>query len=139
MPSVLIVEDHDYMALVLTRLLQKKGHVTVAKTVPSAEEALIQLPTLHVDLVLVDISLPEMSGIDLVTKIKKEYPSLPCLILSGHQALHYVKRSLEAGASGYVSKQNTTAIIEGIQHVLQGETYLSQEVKSLYEDQYTSE
>lgn len=138
MPSILIVEDHDYMALVLTRLLQKKGHMDVAKAVPSAEEALALLPALHVDLVLVDISLPEMNGIDLVIEIKKAYPTLPCLILSGHQAQHYVRRSLEAGASGYISKQNATAILEGINCALQGDIYLSQEVRTMYNDESPS-
>ena len=137
MPSILIVEDHDYMALVLTRLLNRKGSMDVAGVAHSAEEALDLLPA-AVDLVLVDISLPEMNGIDLVVEIKKKYPDLPCLMLSGHHALHYVKQSLAVGANGYVSKQNTEAIVEGIQHVLQGETYLSQEVKALYEEQCAS-
>lgn len=137
MPSILIVEDHNYMALVLTRLLRRRGKMDVAGVAHSAEEALALLPD-SVDLVLVDISLPEMNGIDLVVEIKKKYPALPCLMLSGHHALHYVKQSLAVGAEGYVSKQNTEAIIEGIHHVLQGEMYLSQEVKALYEDQHAS-
>jgi DNA-binding NarL/FixJ family response regulator len=135
MPSILIVEDHDYMALVLKRLLQKKGLMNVAKEVSSAEEALAVLPALDVDLVLVDISLPKMNGIDLVIEIKKAYPELPCLMLSGHQARDYVTRSLAAGASGYISKQNTTAILEGVECVLRGDIYLSQEISKIYNDE----
>jgi DNA-binding NarL/FixJ family response regulator len=131
MTSILIVEDHEHMVSVLTRLLQQKGHMDVVGAAKSAEQALAMLPDLEVDLVLIDISLPGMNGIDLVSEIKKVYPRLRCLMLSGHQALHYVKHSLNAGANGYVSKQDTDSIIDGINSVLAGNTYLSKEVASL--------
>jgi DNA-binding NarL/FixJ family response regulator len=130
MSSILIVEDHDYMVTVLTRLLQKKGHMEVVGAVNSAEEALSLLPEVEVDLVLVDISLPGKSGIELVSEIKKDYPGLRCLMLSGHQAAYYVRSSLEVGADGYISKQDTDAIIEGIKSVLAGNLYLSKEVEA---------
>jgi DNA-binding NarL/FixJ family response regulator len=103
----------------------------VAGAVKSAEEALSLLPELdEVHLVLVDISLPGKNGIALVADIKKEYPNLPCLILSGHQEQDYVRKSLESGASGYVSKQNAEAVIEAIKSILAGHLYLGKYVQN---------
>jgi DNA-binding NarL/FixJ family response regulator len=125
MPSVLIVEDHDYMASVLIRLLEKRSNLNVTARAKTAEEALDMLRELEVALLLVDVSLPNMNGIDLVAKLREEYPALPCLMLSGHHASHYVERALEVGARGYILKDDPEAIIEGIERVLEGEVYIS--------------
>lgn len=123
-PSVLIVEDHQVFTTALLRLLQR-NNVTVQAVANSAEQALEQLAEHPVDLVLVDISLPHMSGIELVSAIRQKYPDLPCMVLSGHVAKHYVQRSLSAGARGYVIKDNIDGIFTGIQRVLQGDVYIS--------------
>ena len=128
MSSILIVEDHDYMAKVLIRLLHKLTDLKVAARAKTAEEALELLPELEVGLILVDVSLPEMNGIDLVATLHKKYPALPCLMLSGHHASHYVHRSLEAGARGYILKDDPGAIVEGVQRVLEGDIYVSKKL-----------
>jgi len=125
-PSVLVVEDHPTFTTALLRLLQK-GHIEVKDVAATAEQALEKLPALQVDLVLVDISLPHMSGLDLVIEIGKLYPDLPCMVLSGHIANHYVRRSLASGARGYVVKDNVEGIFEGIRRVLEGEIYIGVE------------
>lgn len=125
MPSILIVEDHDYMAEVLLRLLQRKTDIEVVVRAKTAEEALEILPELEVVLLLVDVSLPGMNGINLVAILHEKYPHVPCLMLSGHYAPHYVRRALKAGAWGYVLKDDPEAIMEGINRVLKGETYIS--------------
>jgi len=129
MPSILLVEDHAVVAKALSRMLRERGSLDVVAVAETAEKTLETLPGLNVDLVLVDVSLPRMSGIDLVREIHKIYPNLPCLMLSGHTSPRYVERSLEAGARGYVIKDNTQGILEGIQHVLAGEMYLSEELR----------
>lgn len=126
--SILLVEDHARVGLAISRFLEEKGAFKVAEIVRTAEEALERLPNLDIDLVLIDVSLPFMSGIDLVTKLQKEYPSLPCLMLSGHMASSYVTRSLRAGAKGYVLKGNSAAILEGVRQVMDGKIYLSEEL-----------
>jgi DNA-binding NarL/FixJ family response regulator len=95
----------------------------------TAEEALRQLHGQQFDLALVDVFLPEMSGISLVALIREQYPDLPCLMLSGHMLDYYVQSSLNAGARGYVLKDKSDEILEGIQHVLHGETYVSRELR----------
>lgn len=129
MPALLVVEDNVILAGTLVRFLRDQGHMTVAAVVPSAEAAIEQLPDLKVDLALVDVSLPGMNGIDLVALLRKQYPALPCLMLSGHNESDYVRRALAAGAKGYVIKHDPMAILVAVQRVLVGETYLSEELR----------
>src|SRR5690349_18689273 len=106
MVSVLVIEDHAVFGKALVRLLIEKANVDVVDLARSGEEALEKLQKLHVDLVLIDVSLPTMNGIQLVTTIHQQFPHLLCLMLSGHLTPFYVKRSLEAGARGYVLKDD---------------------------------
>jgi DNA-binding NarL/FixJ family response regulator len=123
------VEDHAVFAQALLRMLRERGHLDVKAVATSAEEALEKLPGLEVDLVLVDVSLPRRSGISLVLVLHERYPDLPCVMLSGHLSSHYVRRSLAAGARGYLMKDNSHEILEGIQRVLNGEIYVSEAIQ----------
>lgn len=129
MTSILLVEDHVIFAQALLRVLRERGHMEVAAIAKTAEEALDQVANLDVDLVLVDVSLPNRSGISLVLVLQQKYPELPCVMLSGHVSKHYARSSLAAGARGYLVKDRTDEILEGIRRVLQGEVYVSQEVR----------
>jgi DNA-binding NarL/FixJ family response regulator len=129
MTSILLVEDHTIFAKALLRMLHERGHLDVAYIATSAEEALEKIPELEVDLVLVDVSLPQRSGISLVIALHARYPTLPCVMLSGHVSQHYARSSLAAGARGYLVKDQTEEILKGIQRVLQGEIYVSEEVR----------
>ena len=100
----------------------------ITRVATTAESALQELPAQHFDLVLVDVSLPQMNGISLVGMIRDRYPNLPCLMLSGHALAHYKNRALDAGARGYILKDNAKGIIEGIRRVLKGEIYVSKEL-----------
>ena len=131
MTSILLVEDHPVFAQALLRFLREKGHLNVVAVAHSAEEALDQMLELEVDLVLVDVSLPKRSGISLVFLLHEQYPALPCVMLSGHLSAHYARRSLDAGARGYLLKDHVDGILEGIQHVLDGEIYVSEELGNL--------
>ncbi len=128
MTSILIVEDHPIMAAALARLLKERGKFEVITVLSSAEKALEQLPDLPVDVLLVDVSLPGMNGIDLVAAVRERFPDLPCLMLSGHASANYINLSLQAGAKGYVLKEDVLGVLEGIQCVLHGETYVSRQV-----------
>ena len=128
MPSILIVEDHKIVAEVLANILRRSGKFEVAGMVHSAEDALEQLSVQNIDLVLVDISLPRVTGIELVEMIRAKYPHIPCVVISGHNTSLYVNRSLDAGARGYIVKDDIHDIVDGIQHVLEGGTYLSKQL-----------
>ncbi len=129
MTSILLVEDHEIFAQALLRVLRERGHIDVVAVVTSAEEALNLLPSLEVDLALIDVSLPHDSGISLVLSLRKNYPDLPCVMLSGHVSQHYARSSLEAGARGYLVKDHMEEILEGIQRVLEGEVYVSEQLR----------
>ena len=128
MPSILIVEDHKIVAEVLANILRRSGKFEVAGMVHSAEDALEQLSERNIDLVLVDVSLPHISGIELVAMIHEKYPHILSVVISGHNTSLYIKRSLEAGARGYIVKDDIHDIEKGIQHVLAGGTYLSKQL-----------
>ena len=130
MPAILLVEDHATFASVLVRFLETTEDLEITSVATSAESALQQLPMQKFDLVLVDVSLPQMNGIQLVRLIHAQYPNLPCLMLSGHALVHYKDRALQAGARGYILKDNADSIIEGIRSVLQGKIYISSELDS---------
>jgi len=131
MTSIFLVEDHTIFAQSLLRVLRDKGHWDVVAIAGSAEEALEMIPELIIDLVLVDVSLPKRSGISLVLLLHEQYPDLPCVMLSGHLSPHYVRNSLEAGARGYLVQDCADAILTGIQRVLAGEIYVSEELRGL--------
>lgn len=128
MPSILIVEDHKIVAEVLASILRRSGKFEVAGMVHSAEDALERLSDQGIDLVLVDVSLLGTNGIELVTMICEKYPKIPCLVISGHNTSLYVNRSFEAGARGYIVKDDIHDIAEGIQSVLNGSPYLSKQL-----------
>jgi len=127
--SILVVEDHNLLTTALLRVLRVRGGYDVPVAVQTAEQALQRLPGLKVDLILVDVSLPQMSGIDLVELLHIQYPSIPCLMLSGHNASQYVERSVQAGARGYILKEDVSGILEGIDRVLKGGMYFSHQLK----------
>lgn len=129
MSSILIVEDHSIFGKALVRLLTEKANMDVVGVIGSGEEALEKLSDLHIDLVLVDVSLPRMTGIQLVSAINEKFPHIRCLMISGHITPFYVQRSLEAGARGYILKDDITGVLEGIPSVLSGEIYVSKALR----------
>jgi DNA-binding NarL/FixJ family response regulator len=129
MSSILVIEDHPAFGKALVRLLSEKANLDVVDVVRSGEEALERLPHLNVDLLLIDVSLPKMNGIKLVSLIQEKFPGLLCMMLSGHLTPFYVRRALEAGARGYVLKDDLSGVLEGVDRVLHGEIYVSKALR----------
>jgi DNA-binding NarL/FixJ family response regulator len=129
MTRILIVENNVLLATTLVRFLRDRASLKVVAVAPSAELALAQLSEHSVDLVLVDIALSGMSGIDFIAVLHKQYPDLPCLVLSAHTEISYVRRALSAGARGYVVKGDPMALLTAIQEVVTGEEFLSEELR----------
>jgi DNA-binding NarL/FixJ family response regulator len=129
--SILLVEDHAGFAKALLNMLGQNPSLKIVAVAESADAALQYLRGTDLDLVLVDYSLPDMNGIKLLETLRHERPDLPCAILSGHLSLQHARRALEAGARGYLIKDNPAGILTGIQHILRGEIYISEELRSL--------
>ncbi|MFU8814591.1 MAG: response regulator transcription factor [Pseudomonadales bacterium] len=125
--EVFLVEDHGMMRDALVEFLGGFPGVSVCGTAESAAEALERLGELKPGLVLADVSLPGMSGIELVQEICRRWPDLPCLMLSGHHASSYVQRSRSAGARGYLLKGNPDELQPAIEQIANGGTYFSVE------------
>ncbi len=128
MTSILVVEDHPVFVQSLLRLLQDRGQYQ-AVSAGSSEEALQRLQEVSPDLVLIDVSLPGISGIRLLQLIREQHPDLPCVMVSGHLAPHYVKQSMAAGALGYVLKEDIAGILEAVRAALEGKRYVSKAVQ----------
>ena len=127
--SVCIVDDSKELRDALGEIISLAPGFTCTSSLGSAEEAIEIMPTLKVDLAMVDVSLPKMNGIQLVAYLHKNYPEIPCLVITGHLIPFYLERSFEAGARGYVLKDDVTGILEGVQSVLAGETYISKALR----------
>ena len=131
MTSIILVEDHPGFARALLSMLAQNPSLQIAAVAESGEAAQKYLRESEVDLVLVDYSLPDGSGISLVEALLAEHPHLVCAMLSGHLSLQHARRALEVGARGYMIKDNPLGILSGIPRILKGEVYISEELRGL--------
>jgi DNA-binding NarL/FixJ family response regulator len=129
--SILLVEDHAGFAKALINMLSQNQNLKVVAVAESAEDALQKLQELKVDLVLVDFSLPDMTGLNLLERLHNDYPDLRSAILTGYLLPQHARRALEAGARGYMIKDNPAGILTGLQRILKGEIYVSEELRNL--------
>jgi len=124
--SIFIIDDHPVVVTGLTALLKNFNEVKVTGSACNGIEAIQFLKSNVVDLVLLDINLPDISGIDLCKKINKEFQGIKILGISTFGERSYISRMIENGASGYLMKNASEAEIwEAIQTVMAGKLYLS--------------
>ncbi len=110
-----IVEDHESMRIILKRLLRKNfEEIEEIKESDTAEQALEEIPSCGSELVLVDISLPRMNGIELIKNLKRLCGALCILVVTGHDVDLYRQAALDAGADGIVSKGDDKQLLEAI-------------------------
>ncbi len=124
--KIIIVDDHPIVRQGLTELINHENDLVVCCQAEDASEAMEFIKESDPDIIIVDISLKETSGLELIKDIKVQYPQLPILVLSMHDESLYAERSLRAGARGYIMKQEATdRVIMAIRKVLKGELYIS--------------
>lgn len=129
MTKILLVDDHPLMRKGLAMTLNAESDLQVVAQAESAEAAIDLLDDTAIDLAVVDISLPGMSGIELVKHLQVFYPALPVLIVSRHDESLYAERALRAGAKGYVMKlEASDAIVDAVRRVLRGGIFVSEAV-----------
>ncbi|HMO51389.1 MAG TPA: response regulator transcription factor [Kiritimatiellia bacterium] len=123
---ILVVDDHSIVRHGLTLLLRKESDLTVCGEAGSYEEARQLAGELNPDIMLVDITLKDRNGLDLIREIHQAHPAIRCLVLSMHDEAEYADRALRSGARGYVMKEDADdVIVQAIRHVLAGELYVS--------------
>lgn len=124
--KVLIVDDHPIIRQGLAELINNEPDLTVCGQAEDAPEAMEKIKESEPDMVIVDISLKETSGMELMKDIKAQHPNLPVLVLSMHDESLYAERMLRAGAKGYVMKAEATdKVIVAIRKILSGQIYVS--------------
>ena len=124
--AVLVVDDHPLMRDGISQLIDQQPDLRVCGGASSGPEALAALDRLEPDLMLVDISLPGMDGIELIKAVRKRAARLPLLVLSMHDESLYAERAVRAGAKGYVMKHaSAETLLAAIRRVLDGRVYLS--------------
>ena len=129
---VAIVDDHKVVVEGFEHLINESGIAQVTGKAYSATGCLELLAKQQVDVLLLDIGLPDGNGIDLCPEIKAQYPDLKILMLTSYSELSIIMRVLENGASGYILKNAMVEeIIEGIRVVASGEQFLCNEVDML--------
>jgi DNA-binding NarL/FixJ family response regulator len=123
---VLLVDDHPVVREGLIRLLNILPDLEVCGEASTAREALDLIETTRPDIVIVDISLEDRNGVQLIKDITARHPELPCLVLSMYDESVYALRVLRAGGRGYIMKQQRPKdVVTAIRQVLTGQRYLS--------------
>src|SRR5215510_6031108 len=128
MYRVLLVDDHDVVRKGIRAILEDRFAAIAIREASSGDEALAAL-TESFDAVVLDLSMPGRSGIDLLTEIKHRYPKLPVLIMSLHGEEQFAVRALRAGASGYLTKSAASEqLIAAFERIVRGGRYISETV-----------
>lgn len=119
--QVFLVEDHPVMREAYASVLAEEGDIHLCGSVETAEEALMKLIGMACDLVVTDLRLPGMSGVDLVEQLHAARPDLPALVISAHPEDVYAQRARDAGAVGFLSKKGLAGtLVPTIRQVLEG-------------------
>ncbi len=126
---ILIVDDHPIVREGYVHLIQRRDHLQVCAQAGSKVEALQQIRETAPHLVIVDISLSDGSGLELIKDVKSQFPQVKLLAVSMHDESLFAERCIRAGAQGFVNKQQAPEqLINAIERVLSGKIYLSQDV-----------
>lgn len=127
LPKLLIVDDHSFMRASLRSVFDAEIDFKVAGEAKDGLEALALCRELRPELILMDVSMPKMNGIEATTKIKEEFPEISVLILTAHVDQRVLLDAVRAGAAGYVLKgDDNDKLLGAVRAVLNGETPLEQ-------------
>jgi len=129
MIRVVIADDHQILREGLRQLLQAAGDLAVVGEAADGHAVLQQVRALDFDVLLLDMSMPGKSGVELIRQVKAEKPRLRILVLSMHEEHQYAVRAIRSGASGYLTKESATSqLVAAIRKVAAGGAFISAEV-----------
>ncbi len=129
--KVLIVDDHPVVREGLCRLINQEIDLKVCGEAEGVHQALEIIEALKPDIAIIDVSLKDTNGIELVKDIRVRYPQLAVLVLSMYDESLYAERALRAGARGYIMKQEVAEnVLKAIRKVLDGEIYVSKKINA---------
>jgi DNA-binding NarL/FixJ family response regulator len=140
MTTVVLADDHAVVRDGLRVLLQAQSDIEVVGDAANGREAMRLTQRLHPDVVVMDIAMPELNGIEATLQIHDVSPATQVLILSMHSTTEHIFRALQAGARGYLLKDSAGAeVVDAVRAVHAGRRYLSQKIASTVIDDYISE
>jgi DNA-binding NarL/FixJ family response regulator len=123
---VLVVDDHPIVRQGLVQLINNEPDLAVCAQADTAHDGMKLIASEKPDVAIVDLSLADKSGLEMIKDIKTRFPKLPVLVLSMHDEQLYAERALRAGALGYVMKEEATEnVMTAIRSVIRGEIYVS--------------
>jgi two-component system, NarL family, invasion response regulator UvrY len=129
MINVLVVDDHDLIRAGLARMLKDDPHIKVVGEAASGEEALTAVRTLQPDVVLMDLKMPGIGGLEATRRIKKSHEKVRVVVVSAFIDDPFLDRVMESGASAYVSKNShISEMIKAIKVVADGQRYVSPDI-----------
>lgn len=136
---IMIADDHTIVRQGLARLLEDQPNLTVVGEATDGRMALEKALELEPDIIIMDIAMPLMNGIEAAKRIRKELPKTKILILSMYSNEHHIHELLETGVSGYLLKDSSGRdIINAIQAAMKGETFLSPSISKKVVESYLS-
>ncbi|MFO7459106.1 MAG: response regulator transcription factor [Desulfatiglandales bacterium] len=123
---MLLADDHGIVRAGLRRLIEESDDMSVVEEASDGREAIAKTASSLPDVAVVDISMPGMDGLEVITQIKALFPKLPILVLTMHEEEQYVIRALKVGAMGYVTKRSAPEqLVQAIRKVHGGGRFLS--------------
>jgi DNA-binding NarL/FixJ family response regulator len=126
---IVIAEDHTILREGLRSLLSSNANFEVVGEAGDGREAIRQVKKLKPDLILSDLSMPRMNGMEAIKEIKRESPATKILVLTVHRAEEYILATFRAGADGYLLKDSThSELLMAVKKVLSGTRYISPEI-----------
>lgn len=126
---LILADDHTLVRAGIRALLEKLPRVTVLAEAGDGREVLELVPKLRPDVVVMDIAMPGLNGLDAAEQLTAQFPAVRVVLLSMHQNEEYVRRALQAGVTGYLLKKAALTELEtALLHVARGEVYLSREI-----------
>jgi DNA-binding NarL/FixJ family response regulator len=129
MLRILIADDHDIFRQGLKKILAGEYPSAHIEDVGNSDDLIKKGTTENWDLIISDFSMPGMTGIEALQRIRQAHPKLPCIILSIHPEEHYALRALKAGVSGYLNKTAASAeVIKAVKTVLMGQKYITAKI-----------
>jgi DNA-binding NarL/FixJ family response regulator len=132
MIRILLVDDHPVVRHGIRTILMDRYSDALVAEAADAPAALRHVEAAPWDVVLVDISLPGASGLDLIKELRRQHPELPLLVVSMHPAAQFARRALGAGAMGYVTKDSSPEdFVDAIEHARRGQQFVGRDASEL--------
>ncbi len=126
MIRVLLADDHDIVRAGLRRLVEDCGDMEVVAEAADGQEAIRRVQETSPEVAVIDISMPGLDGLEVVSRLRLSHPKLPILILTMHEEEQYVVRAIEAGAMGYITKRSAPELlVKAIRKVHAGGRFLT--------------